>query len=802
VNSRANDQVLYWGVDADGVIRDAAFRAGLQLRICPPEILQSASSSWPDWVVSWSAESGTTSSLSHSKSQLGGHSGGGTVTSPLDSVADSRGQLSASFATRTEPELRRERRPMALLLADENLGPFLTVPEAWQKVQVPVAIIHRASAQIGGPAIAPLSADGIAWMQRLRRSSQLERDSLKIAEFLKQVGRARQRQHVYEKSRRDLGLRNRQLADLRENLERLVQERTKYLAEAERELHRRSQETRELVRFIKEMSAVESVEELLQKLTQELRSFHEVRPPILAVASQESGAQIFSVRQKAGASARSAARAMGRGGRSVTWEARTVQRLWPARLSIRAHDADDQNYFAQELGRPVARLLTLPLGRLHADSQQPALLVLEHSLDEVVLQKLTHFMVARLEAISLSLDRVILSREMLAASQLWESTFDGIADPVLVVNATPWDSASPFQAVRMNQSFARHGGRHCYEAFAQRSEACQGCRVHEVMRDNQPLEWQVRRGSRVLKASGYPIQISRDAELARHGAPAAIVHYIDVTKNLELRGQAVQGEKMAAIGLMAGNIAHELNNPLAGLRSLAQVLAADARLPEAARQDLREIENAAERSSRIIKDLMDFAEMGRDSTQLEVVDVNLVIERAANMLKTAMHEFAVDLDLMEEGTALVRVEPHLLQHVIFNIINNACQAMEGLRAQETAEDSVHRQTADSKPLDSGGLEPVGLELQVLSRQVDQHVEVVVRDSGPGLSEEVLSRLFQPFFTTKTAGRGTGLGLSMSRMVVESFGGELRGRNREDRRGAEFVIRLPSATRDLDIDLRS
>ncbi|HRK07049.1 MAG TPA: ATP-binding protein [Pseudobdellovibrionaceae bacterium] len=789
VSSRTNDLVLYWGVDSDGVIRDAAFRAGLQLRICPPEALQETSGKWWQWAQSVGLPSASHHQSASPLADASRASANPAIEASAESLVESAGG-------------RRDSRPLAILLADENLK--AEVSDVWPASQdsaspgqrrfieqVPVAIIHRPKEREASPS---LSISAMTWLQRLRRSTHLDRDSLQIAEFLKQLNRARERQLIYEKSRRDLGLRNRQLADLRENLERLVQERTKYLAEAERELHRRSQETRELVRFIKDMSAVESVDELLQILTQELRSFHEVRPPILAVASQESGAQIFSVRQKAGGSARSAARALGRSGRSVTWEVRTVHRLWPSRPSIRSHDADDQNYFAQELGRPVARLLTLPLGRMQADSPQPSLLVLEHSLDEAMLQKLTQFMVARLEAISLSLDRVILSREMLAASQLWESTFDGIADPVLVVNATPWDSASPFQAVRMNQSFARHGGRHCYEAFAERSEACQGCRVHEVMRDNQPLEWQVRRGSRVLKASGYPIQISRDSESARAGAPAAIVHYIDVTKNLELRGQAVQGEKMAAIGLMAGNIAHELNNPLAGLRSLAQVLAADASLPEPARQDLREIESAAERSSRIIKDLMDFAELGRDSTQLEVVDVNLVIERAANMLKTAMHEFAVDLSLTEANHALVRVEPHLLQHVIFNIINNACQAMEGLRALDAATEAPSARASSSSQF--------GLELQVLSRRTDQYVEIVVRDSGPGLSDEVLSRLFQPFFTTKTAGRGTGLGLSMSRMVVESFGGELRGANREDRRGAEFVIRLPSAARESEVGLRS
>ncbi len=597
----------------------------------------------------------------------------------------------------------------------------------------------------------------------------IKREAATIERAIRQSLEEREARQTYLKSRRELGTRNRQLHDLQENLEKIVTERTSYLSDAERELHRRAQSTRDLVRFIKELSQTESIEEILVLLNREIRSFHEVRSPILAAVSPEFGARLHFQQARATGGGKVSARALEKG-----WGSKPVKKLWSHRPAIRVGDVEDQMYLAEELGRPMAKTISIPLGR---DVRQPdgatggsrqtasPLLIFEHSFDEAKAEKFKRFLISRLEPLSTALDRIIINREMHAASRLWEATFDGIADPIAVIS-------NNYEILRMNEAFARFplsDRKKCYEVFADRSSPCEGCRLKEVVDDSQHLNWQVRRMNGVYDVNGYPIRFAKEFNSEDEATRTVIHHYADVTKSLELKGHAFQGEKMAAIGLMAGNIAHELNNPLAGLRSLAQVLSVEPGYPKSVTDDLKQIETAAERSSAIIRDLLEFSKA--DDRVRETISLNDIAERSLNMVKTALHEHSVDVQWAESNSVMVEVDPHLLQHVIFNVVNNACQAM-----REPGEILLRTRRV---PVANG------------AGGARDMIEIEVIDTGPGIPKEILARVFEPFFTTKAAGQGTGLGLSMSRWVVENSGGVIEVRNRSDRSGTIFTVRLPS-----------
>ena len=598
-----------------------------------------------------------------------------------------------------------------------------------------------------------------------RIQNWIRRDARAIERAIRESTIESEARQTYLKSRRELGSRNRQLHDLQENLEKIVTERTSYLSDAERELHRRAQATRDLVRFIKELSQTESIEEILILLNQEIRSFHEVRSPILAAVSPEFGARLHFQQTRSAVAGKASARALGKG-----WGSKPVKRIWSPRPAIRVGDKEDQTYLAQELGRPVARTIAIPLGReMQSRNSAAPLLIFEHSFDESKAEKFKRFLIPRLEPLSTALDRIIINREMHAASRLWEATFDGIADPVAVIS-------SDFEILRMNESFSRFPSspkKFCYEAFAGRSTPCEGCRLRDVVSTSEHLAWQVRRSANVYDVNGYPIRFAKEfvaSEFTTDGRETVrtvIHHYADVTKSMELKGYAFQGEKMAAIGLMAGNIAHELNNPLAGLRSLAQVLSVDSQYPQSVRDDLKEIETAAERSSAIIRDLLEFSKA--DDRVREKISLNDIVDRSLNMVKTALHDHRLETDWAENQSVMVEVDPHLLQHVIFNVVNNACQAM---RQPGEVALRTRRRTGTNGTHD--------------------WIEVEISDTGPGIPAEILTRVFEPFFTTKAAGQGTGLGLSMSRWVVENSGGEIEVRNRVDCSGTIFTVRLPAA----------
>ncbi len=632
---------------------------------------------------------------------------------------------------------------------------------------LPIWIVDPAPAASGKPGRpAPETLLSLINEHRIRR--WLRRDSRAVEAAIRESVTELEERNTYVKSRRELGTRNRQLHDMQENLEKIVNERTSYLSDAERELHRRTQSTRELVRFIKELSQTETIEELLLLLNQEVRSFHEVRSPILAVVSPEFGARLhFQQGHHARAGGAKTSRAMEKG-----WGSKPVKNLWSQRSAIRVGDIDDQAYLAQELGRPVAKTIAIPLGREARTRDVNAavpLLIFEHSFDEAKAERFKQFLIPRLEPLSTALDRIVINREMHAASRLWEATFDGIADPIAVIGRG-------YEILRMNAAFARYPGaskRYCYEVFADRTSPCDGCRLLSVVREGKPTDWQVRRSSDVYDVNGYPIHFGRPLVGDEESVQTVIHHYSDITKSLELKGHAFQGEKMAAIGLMAGNIAHELNNPLAGLKSLAQVLAVDPSYPETVTNDMKAIENAAERSSAIIRDLLEFSKA--DDRVRETISLNEVADRALNMIKTALHEHRVEIHWAESEDVMVEVDPHLLQHVIFNIVNNACQAMQASHG--------HREEGE-------------IILTTLRRREAEGTDVVeieISDTGPGIPAAIQARIFEPFFTTKEAGQGTGLGLSMSRWVVENSGGTIRVKNREDRSGTIFTVALPAAS---------
>ena len=210
------------------------------------------------------------------------------------------------------------------------------------------------------------------------------------------------------------------------------------------------------------------------------------------------------------------------------------------------------------------------------------------------------------------------------------------------------------------------------------------------------------------------------------------------------------------MGLLAGNIAHELNNPLSGIRALAQFLKTEVVAHSNHFTDLDEVEKAAVRCQQIIKNLLNFSEPSNERDLK--VDVNELIESTLPLLKTALRNQNIQT-FFGEDLSQVLLQPSQMQQVIFNLINNACQAMV-----------------------QGGT------LVIKTWQEGSDVFFSISDSGPGIPEELHQRIFEPFFTTKGVGTGTGLGLSVSRSIVEKFGGQLKLESRPGE-GTTFTVVL-------------
>jgi two-component system NtrC family sensor kinase len=237
----------------------------------------------------------------------------------------------------------------------------------------------------------------------------------------------------------------------------------------------------------------------------------------------------------------------------------------------------------------------------------------------------------------------------------------------------------------------------------------------------------------------------------------------DATEEKQLQQQLIQSEKMSAIGQLVSGVAHELNNPLASISAFAQLLLADRALPTTDRHSAEVIVAEARRAARIVHNLLTFARQHR--AEKVYADINKVLEDTLDLRAYELNVRGIRLhrDLADPAPHTM-VDVYQLQQVLLNLVTNAEQAM------SACDRPHHRLTACTR----GGPDFIRIE---------------VEDTGTGIPEESLERIFNPFYTTKALGQGTGLGLSISLGIISEHGGRVWAENIPSG-GARFCIDLP------------
>jgi PAS domain S-box-containing protein len=242
----------------------------------------------------------------------------------------------------------------------------------------------------------------------------------------------------------------------------------------------------------------------------------------------------------------------------------------------------------------------------------------------------------------------------------------------------------------------------------------------------------------------------------------AIMIFEDTTARVKLEEQLQISDKMASIGLLAAGVAHEVNTPLTGISSYAQMLLDGAAEDDPRTTVLKKIERQTFRAAKIVNGLLNLARPASvDAGPVDLHDViNDVLSLLEHQLKSGSIQVRKDLSA---GAALVRGAEHKLQQVFLNLFLNARDAM-----------------------------PKGGWLSVSSAIVGPSVVIEVGDTGSGIPSEFLARIYDPFFTTKPIGQGTGLGLSITYGIVQEHNGTITCDSTPGQ-GTRFVLSFPAAT---------
>jgi signal transduction histidine kinase len=237
------------------------------------------------------------------------------------------------------------------------------------------------------------------------------------------------------------------------------------------------------------------------------------------------------------------------------------------------------------------------------------------------------------------------------------------------------------------------------------------------------------------------------------------------------QARALQAERLAQVGRLAAGVAHEVKNPLAYVQANLRFLLEEWRQPATGADDteyteaLQETMQGVERIHQIVKDLTALSraeETVEGVGRCELVPVIDASVRLASVRLKSLVRLAVEVP----PEVVAKAEPRRLGQVLLNLLLNAADAIEDAKVQDG-------------------------RVAVRAEVVGERVRVLVEDNGPGIAAEHLPRLFTTFFTTKEPGKGTGLGLALSRQYVEAFGGTLRAENRPEG-GARFIVELPVA----------
>ncbi len=234
----------------------------------------------------------------------------------------------------------------------------------------------------------------------------------------------------------------------------------------------------------------------------------------------------------------------------------------------------------------------------------------------------------------------------------------------------------------------------------------------------------------------------------------------DIEQFRRLNEQLIRAEKLAAMGTLAAGVAHEVNNPLASISSLIQMLKSSDGLPPESQEMLQLISTQIQRITRVTKDMTDFAR-ARPAAKSDI-DIARVVETSLRLASfdSAFQNLRVRTEFDDEMPPL-HADKDQMQQVFLNLLLNARDAMPG-----------------------------GGDLLVRAFRKDDSVAIEISDSGPGIEDDASKKIFDPFFTTKPAGKGTGLGLAVCYGIVTAHGGKIETRpNRPS--GTCFIVSLPT-----------
>jgi len=363
-------------------------------------------------------------------------------------------------------------------------------------------------------------------------------------------------------------------------------------------------------------------------------------------------------------------------------------------------------------------------------------------------------------------DRKQAEEKLTESEEKYRSMMESMKDPIYICSPD-------FRVEYMNPAMIRRAGRdatgeNCFKALHDLDEKCPRC-MHDKAQQGEYFESEI-----VSPKDNRSYHVSNSPIIHGDGSISKMTIYRDTTDLKKLETQLQQAQKMEAVGTLAGGIAHDFNNILGGIIGYAEL--AKMKAPEGSNviAYLDKMIKSSDRAADLIKQILTLSR--RHKQKQRPVQVRHIVKEALDLLRATLPTTIEIRKDVAKDTGVVNADPTQMHQVIMNLTTNAGHAM-----QENG--GVLEVTLANVELDD--LEAA----KHLDLDAGSYLRLMVSDTGYGMSSEIMERIFDPYFTTKDTGEGTGLGLAVAQGIVKAHGGTITVYS-EPGKGTTFHVYLP------------